>query len=107
MPHLRELQVSRLNLAVLARAIDIAREEQGLSLRQVAASLQIAPSTLTRVRQGKRPDAEALAVLAAWAGVAVSDLLAPDDPARKPARNHEAGIRGPIERVVQRSSAIP
>ena len=83
MPQLRELQVSRLNLGVLSRAIDAARAEQDISLRQLATELGIAPSTLTRVRQGKRPDAEALAVLATWAGVQVGDLLSPDDPARR------------------------
>jgi transcriptional regulator with XRE-family HTH domain len=81
-PQLRELENSRLNLSVLSKAIEAARVEQGISLRQLAAHLGITPSTLTRVRQGKRPDAEALAVLATWAGVPIAELLAPDDPAR-------------------------
>ncbi len=91
MPQLRELENSRLNLALLSRAIDAACRDQDLSLRQLAGHLGIAPSTLTRIRQGKRPDAEALAVLVTWAGVPIGDLLAPDDPARAraiPTRRH-------------------
>ena len=89
MPQLRELHASRLNLAALAKAIDAACTEENLSLRQAAARLKLTPSTLTRVRQGKRPDAEALAVLATWAGITTADLLSPDDPARRPARSRE------------------
>jgi transcriptional regulator with XRE-family HTH domain len=90
MPQLRELHASRLNLAALAKAIDVACAEENLSLRQAAARLKLTPSTLTRVRQGKRPDAEALAVLATWAGIKTADLLLPDDPARRRAHSRES-----------------
>lgn len=83
MPQLRELETPRLNLAPLWKAIDKARAQQDLSLRQLAMHLGITPSTLTRIRQGKRPDAEALAVLATWANVPLHELLAPDDPAHR------------------------
>ena len=79
---LRELRTSRLNLSVLATAIETRRREEQLSSRELAGRLGVTPSTLTRIRQGKRPDAEALTVLASWAGVAVENLLFPDDPAR-------------------------
>ena len=83
MPQLRELTTTRLNLAPLADGIEATCREEGLSLRQAALRLGLTPSTLTRVRQGKRPDAEALAVLAAWTRVPVEALLPPDDPARR------------------------
>ena len=97
MPQLKELTTSRLDLAPLAAAIERVRREQGLSLRQAAAHLGLTPSTLTRVRQGKRPDAEALAVLVAWSGVPIQALLRPDDPARRPSPAPE--------RTLQRSPA--
>jgi transcriptional regulator with XRE-family HTH domain len=92
LPQLRELENSRLNLALLAKAIEAARLEQGLSLRQLAGHLGITPSTLTRIRQGKRPDAEALAVLITWTDLPIGQLLAPDDPA------HRREL-GPVRRI--------
>src|SRR3954451_21941170 len=80
-PQLRELRSARMNLRLLADAIEARREELQLSARQAARRLGLTPSTLTRVRQGKRPDAEALAVLLAWTGLDAAQLLMPYDPA--------------------------
>ena len=99
MPHLRELKSGRLNLSLLATAIDRECESRGYSLRQAAMGLGLVPSTLTRIRHGKRPDAEALAVLLAWTRMSPESLLQPDDPARNGAdRLAPAPAQGPPSR---------
>jgi transcriptional regulator with XRE-family HTH domain len=67
-----------------------ARKPAELSVRQLAQLLDISPSTLTRIRQGKRPDADTLAVLLAWLDVPPGELLSVDDPVvriRRPRRS--------------------
>ena len=51
---------------------------QKISWRQVARETGITPSTLTRMAQGRRPDAASLAVLSAWAGLNPADFV--DNP---------------------------
>ena len=82
MPHLGSKNETRINLSRLADELDKTCRERGLSLRQVSYDLGLSPSTLTRIRQGRRPDADALAVLLAWLDLSPRALLAPDDPAR-------------------------
>lgn len=48
---------------------------QRISWRQVARETGITPSTLTRMAQGRRPDAASLAVLSAWAGLNPADFV--------------------------------
>jgi transcriptional regulator with XRE-family HTH domain len=79
-PQLRE-SGTRLDLAKLVDALEARQAASGVSFRQLAAELGLAPSTLTRVRQGHRPDAEALAVLMVSLGLDPKELLSPDDPA--------------------------
>lgn len=43
--------------------------------RQVAKETGVAPSTLTRMGQGRHPDAASLAVLSAWAGINPADFV--------------------------------
>jgi len=43
--------------------------------KQVAAETGVSASTLTRMAQGRRPDAASLAALAAWAGLNPSDFV--------------------------------
>lgn len=44
-------------------------EAQGLTWKQVSQQTGVSASTLTRMAQGKRPDASSLAALSAWSGV--------------------------------------
>ena len=46
-----------------------------ISWRQVARETGVAPSTLTRMAQGRRPDAASLAMLSAWAGINPADFV--------------------------------
>ncbi|HLZ97565.1 MAG TPA: helix-turn-helix transcriptional regulator [Steroidobacteraceae bacterium] len=48
-------------------AIERTRQARKLTWRQVATGAGVSASTLTRIAQGKRPDVDSLAALAAWA----------------------------------------
>ena len=43
--------------------------------KQVSKETGVSPSTLTRMAQGRRPDAASLAVLSAWAGINPADFV--------------------------------
>ncbi|MCY3728028.1 MAG: helix-turn-helix domain-containing protein [Nitrospira sp.] len=58
-------------------ALDGTRESRKLTWKQVANEARIAASTLTRMRQGKRPDIDGLAALASWSGVDVRKFYKP------------------------------
>lgn len=56
------------------------REARGLSLRDLGATVRLAPSFLSDVERGRtRPSLESLDAVAAALGVALHDLFAPDD----------------------------
>jgi transcriptional regulator with XRE-family HTH domain len=67
----------RLEISLIARSLDSRMSTEGLSLRRVAKLLSLSPSTLTRIRQGERPDAETLAVLMDWLSLETKDVLVP------------------------------
>jgi transcriptional regulator with XRE-family HTH domain len=50
-------------------ALNGAREARKLTWKQLAQQAGVSASTLTRMGQGKRPDVDSFAALAAWAGV--------------------------------------
>jgi transcriptional regulator with XRE-family HTH domain len=52
----------------LFEALDTARSARGLQWKQVAEQTGVSASTLTRIAQGKRPDVDGFAALAAWLG---------------------------------------
>ena len=57
--------------AALARTVD-ARE---FTWKQVSQATGVSQSTLTRMSQGKRPDAASLAALSAWSGLNPADYV--------------------------------
>lgn len=63
-------------------ALDAQRIGQGLTWRQVAKQCGVSASTLTRMSQGKLPDAQGLTALAAWAGLDTAKFLRGDDMPR-------------------------
>lgn len=65
----------RLDTEGLNAAVEAARKERGASRREVARQAGIAPSTLTRLAQGSRPDLESFAALVEWLGVSADDFL--------------------------------
>lgn len=57
------------------RALDTAVTTRGKTWKQVAVETGVSQSTLTRMAQGRRPDAASMAALSAWAGINPSDFV--------------------------------
>ena len=57
------------------RALESAVEGRGVTWKQVASETGVSASTLTRMSQGRQPDAASLAALSAWAGLNPSDFV--------------------------------
>ena len=49
-------------------AIDRIRRQRRIHFRDIAAEAKVTPSTLTRIGQGSKPDADSLIRLLAWLG---------------------------------------
>jgi transcriptional regulator with XRE-family HTH domain len=64
-----------LDVAALHRTLDERRRRAGLSWRQVAAEVGVSPSTLTRLGDGKCPDAAALCGLVMWLGLSLRQFV--------------------------------
>lgn len=50
-------------------ALDATRQARNMIWKEVAEASGVSASTLTRMAQGKRPDVDSLAALAAWSGL--------------------------------------
>lgn len=57
------------------RSLEKTVTARNVTWRQVAAETGVSASTLTRMAQGRRPDAASLAALSAWAGINPSDYV--------------------------------
>jgi transcriptional regulator with XRE-family HTH domain len=60
-------------------ALDLQRTDKRLTWKDVAKEAGISASTLTRMKQGKRPDVDSMAALAAWGGLDLDDYVVGDD----------------------------
>lgn len=67
------------------RALEITVADRKVSWKQVAEETGVSASTLTRMAQGRRPDAGSLAALAAWAGLNPTDFVEASFKAQRPA----------------------
>lgn len=56
----------RLDVPKLAGVVDAVRQREGLTQRGLARELGTSPSTVTRLLQGRRPDADALTTILVW-----------------------------------------
>jgi transcriptional regulator with XRE-family HTH domain len=56
-------------------ALDAERRARKLNWKQIATASGVSASTLTRMAQGKRPDVDSLAALAAWSGLRTDDFV--------------------------------
>lgn len=56
------------DVEALYLALDKARRGAGIRWRDIAREAGVSPSTLTRIGQGKRPDADGLVRLLLWLG---------------------------------------
>jgi transcriptional regulator with XRE-family HTH domain len=57
------------------RALEATVTARSKSWKEVAAETGVGASTLTRMAQGRKPDAASLAALSAWAGLNPSDFV--------------------------------
>lgn len=57
------------------QAVNAKRAERAASWRQVAREIGVGKSTLARMAQNKRPDADGLAALSYWAEVNPADFV--------------------------------
>lgn len=57
------------------RSLELTVSVRGVTWKQVAAETGVSASTLTRMAQGRKPDAASLAALSAWAGINPSDYV--------------------------------
>jgi transcriptional regulator with XRE-family HTH domain len=65
-----------INTAELGSAVRRRREEQGLSLRDVAEETGVSASTLSRIENGTgKPDADNIAHLAAWLDMPIERVM--------------------------------
>ena len=62
------------------QAVNAKRTQRAASWRQVAREIGIGKSTLARMAQNKRPDADGLAALSFWAEVNPADFVFADAP---------------------------
>ena len=65
-------------------ALDSTRQARELNWKQVSEQSGISSSTLTRIAQGKRPDVDGLAALAAWASLNTDDFMRSMTPKTTP-----------------------
>jgi len=63
-------------------ALDGARQTQRLTWKDVAGAARVHASTLSRMAAGRRPDANSLALLAAWSGLNPADFVPGLQPSR-------------------------
>lgn len=68
-------------------ALDKTRNNKKITWRKVAEEAGVSASTLTRMAQGKRPDVDTLAALAAWSQLKVDNFIQRDTHDSKPAEN--------------------
>jgi hypothetical protein len=64
--------------------LDTARKARDLKWKDVGVAAHVNPSTLSRMAQGQRPDANALAALSAWSGLNPADYVKNIQRAAKP-----------------------
>ncbi|WFU14636.1 helix-turn-helix domain-containing protein [Bradyrhizobium sp. CB3481] len=76
------------------RALETTVQARDVNWKEVSEATGVSASTLTRMAQGRRPDAASLAALSAWAGLNPSDFV--DAPYRA----------SPPEPLVQISSLL-
>ncbi|MGI8709391.1 MAG: helix-turn-helix domain-containing protein [Acidimicrobiales bacterium] len=61
------------------KALDLQRGTIGMTWKDVASEAGVSASTLTRMKQGKRPDVDSMAALASWAGLDLDDYVLGDE----------------------------
>jgi transcriptional regulator with XRE-family HTH domain len=69
---------TRIDVPALYGALDGARRSKSLSWRQLAAEVGCSPSTMTRLANGHKPDADALIALTKWLNMPAEQFTTDD-----------------------------
>jgi hypothetical protein len=85
--HVPKLEPMKFDFEKFYQAVNARRTARSASWRQVAREIGIGKSTLARMAQNKRPDADGLAALSYWAEVNPADFVRHDPPASVASRN--------------------
>jgi hypothetical protein len=85
-PHVPKIGHMKFDFPKFYKAVDAKRRERAASWRQVAREIGIGKSTLARMAQNKRPDADGLAALSFWAEVNPADFVFAELPDAAPMR---------------------
>lgn len=87
-------------------AVDRSRVARGLLWKHVAKQTGVSTSTLSRMQEGRRPDAASLAALSAWAGINPANYREqPAPPARFSAEALASSIREMVKADIQGDGA--
>jgi transcriptional regulator with XRE-family HTH domain len=74
---------TQINTKTLYAALDAQREARGISWRQLAHEVEVSPSTLSRLGQGKGPAADVFVALAGWLGLAAEQFIETSEGTRE------------------------
>jgi hypothetical protein len=85
----------KFNFEKFYQAVNAKRTARSASWRQVAREVGIGKSTLARMSQNKRPDADGLAALSYWAELNPADFVVLESPAAAPAMRMPADDSAP------------
>lgn len=87
-------------------AVDRSRVARGMLWKQVAKQTGVSASTLSRMKEGRRPDAASLAALSAWAGINPANYRGkPPPPPRFSADALASAIREMVKADIQGDGA--
>jgi transcriptional regulator with XRE-family HTH domain len=86
-------KAAKFDLEGFYAALNSTRQSLALNWKQVAEESGVSASTLTRMAQGKRPDVDGLAALAAWS------RLDPGDYVRRPHQGAEVREPEPLAAI--------
>lgn len=70
-----EPRKAQIDWSALFSALDTKRAAEDKSWREVASEIGISPSTLTRLAQGRHPDADTFVTLTRWLGLSAERFI--------------------------------
>lgn len=79
----KTMQHQGLDVAGLYAALDSKRKSAEKSWRQVAKEAGVSPSTITRMKDNKRPDVDGFTALVRWLGVPAERFMSGGAPRKK------------------------
>jgi transcriptional regulator with XRE-family HTH domain len=74
----------RFDAAGFYQALAATVKQRQVTWKEVSKKTGVSPTTLTRMGQGRQPDGQGLASLAAWAGLNAAQFVAIEDKAEHP-----------------------